>query len=51
LPSIEEQSQIVQRIEQEQAMVNANKQLITLFEQKIKDKIIEVWGVKEEVEG
>jgi type I restriction enzyme M protein len=45
LPSLEEQSQIVQRIEQEQALVNANKQLITLFEQKIKDKINEVWGV------
>jgi hypothetical protein len=30
-------------------MVNSNKQLITLFEQKIKEKINEVWGVKEEV--
>ena len=42
---IEEQTQIVQRIEQEQALVNANKQLITIFEQKIKDKINAVWGV------
>ena len=49
LPSVEEQTQIVERIEQEQTLVNANKQLISLFEQKIKDKINEVWGVKEEV--
>lgn len=49
LPSLEEQTQIIERIEQEQALVNANKQLIALFEQKIKDKINEVWGVKEEV--
>jgi type I restriction enzyme M protein len=50
IPTIEEQTQIIQRIEQEQTMVNANKQLITLFEQKIKDKINEVWGVKEAVD-
>lgn len=49
LPGIDEQTQIVERIEQEQALVNANKQLISFFEQKIKDKINEVWGVKEEV--
>lgn len=49
IPTVEEQSKIVERIEQEQALVNANKQLISLFEQKIKDKINEVWGVKEEV--
>ncbi len=50
LPQFEEQAQIVERIEQEQELVNANKQLISLFEQKIKDKINEVWGVKEEEE-
>lgn len=49
LPSDSEQEEIVIRIEQEQELVNANKQLITIFEQKIKDKINEVWGVKEEV--
>ena len=27
-------------------MVNANKKLIEIFEQKIKDKIAEVWGEK-----
>lgn len=44
-PSHSEQLEIVQRVEQEQQLVLANKQLITIFEQKIKDKINEVWGV------
>lgn len=41
---IETQRQIVAQIENEQALVNANKQLIELFEQKIKDRIAKVWG-------
>jgi restriction endonuclease S subunit len=49
--SFEEQAEIVERIEEEQALVNGNKKLITLFEQKIKNKINEVWGVKEEIEA
>jgi type I restriction enzyme M protein len=49
LPSNSEQEEIVQRLEQEQELVNANKQLISIFEQKIKDKINEVWGFKEEI--
>lgn len=48
-PIIEEQNEIIERIKNEQQLVSANKQLITIFEQKIKDKINEVWGVKEEV--
>jgi type I restriction enzyme M protein len=44
LPSIETQSKIVSQIEKEQALVNANKQLIEIFEQKIKDRIAKVWG-------
>ncbi|MEI6138783.1 MAG: N-6 DNA methylase [Mariniphaga sp.] len=48
LPSLQEQTLIVQRIEEEQSLVNSNKRLIEIFEQKIKDKIDEVWGVKEE---
>ena len=44
LPPLEIQNQIVARIEKEQALVNANKELITIFEQKIKDKIASVWG-------
>lgn len=50
LPSKTEQAEIVQAIEEEMQLVNANKRLIEIFEQKIKDKISEVWGVKEEVE-
>ena len=50
LPSIEDQLTIVKAIEEELQLVNANKRLIEIFEQKIKTKIGEVWGVKEEVE-
>ena len=48
-PNIIEQNEIVDEIKKEQKLVSANKQIITIFEQKIKDKINEVWGVKEEV--
>lgn len=44
LPPLETQKQIVERIEKEQELVNANKQLIIIFEQKIKDRIAKVWG-------
>lgn len=44
LPDLTTQTQIVARIEKEQALVNANKELIVLFEQKIKDTIAGVWG-------
>ncbi len=44
LPDIEAQLRIVTQIEKEQKMVNANKQLIEIFEQKIKDRISKVWG-------
>ncbi len=44
LPSIEIQKQIVNQIKKEQEIVNANKQLIEIFEQKIKDRIAKVWG-------
>lgn len=50
LPSKAEQAEIVQAIEEEMQLVNANKRLIEIFEQKIKDKISEVWGVKKEEE-
>ena len=49
LPSITEQQTIVKAIEEEMQLVEANKTLISLFEQKIKNKINEVWGVKENV--
>lgn len=48
VPPIEEQRRLVLQIEEEQKLVNANKKLIEIFEQKIKHKISEVWG---ELEG
>lgn len=44
LPLLEIQKQIVAKIEEEEKMIGTNKELIKLFEQKIKDKISEVWG-------
>ncbi len=43
-PPIGIQQQIVAQIEKEQKAVEATRDLITLFEQKIKDKISDVWG-------
>ena len=47
-PTLKEQQTIVKAIEEELQLINANKRLIEIFEQKIKTKIGEVWGVKEE---
>ncbi|TRX32979.1 N-6 DNA methylase [Flavobacterium sp. ZT3R18] len=44
VPSIEIQQQIVSLIEKEQALVNSSKELIEIYEQKIKDRIAKVWG-------
>lgn len=44
LPTIEEQDKIISKIEEELKIVQLNKELITIFEQKIKDKIAKVWG-------
>lgn len=44
LPDLETQHSIVARIEEEQRLVNANKELIRIFEQKIKTAINRVWG-------
>lgn len=46
VPSIEEQQAIVIGIEEEMQLVSTNKRIIEIFEQKIKTKISEVWGVK-----
>mgnify|MGYP001284789776 CR=1 FL=1 len=43
LPPIEIQLQIVSQIENQQSLVNANRELILIFEQKIKDRIAKVW--------
>jgi len=44
LPSLEIQQQIVTQIEKEQKAIEANKELILLFEQKIKYRIAKIWG-------
>jgi len=44
LPPLSVQQEIVAQVEAEQQIVNANKKLIEIYEQKIKDKIAEVWG-------
>jgi len=44
LPSLEIQHKIVNQIENEQKAINSNKELVAIFENKIKDKIAEVWG-------
>ncbi len=47
-PDLDTQNKIVAQIEKEQELVNANKELIRIFEQKIKDKIASVWGEEKE---
>lgn len=49
-PPLETKRQIVAQIEKELELVNANKQLIEIFEQKIKDRIAKVWGEDKEQE-
>ena len=44
IPSIEEQQQIVEEINEEMTIIEQNKRLIEIFEQKINAKINEVWG-------
>jgi type I restriction enzyme M protein len=43
LPEREIQDEIASSIEKEQQLVDANKQLIQIYEQKIKERIAEVW--------
>ena len=43
-PSIEIQREIVAELEAEQQLINANKKLIEVYQQKIKSKIAEIWG-------
>jgi len=44
LPSLKVQNKIVEAFLIEQKLVDANKKLITMFEQKITEKIASVWG-------
>jgi len=43
IPSLSEQQAIVKQIEQEREIINSNKKLIALYEQKIKDEINKLW--------
>ncbi len=47
VPPKEVQIKIIDALEKEQELVNANKQLIEIFEQKIKDRITKIWGTAE----
>ena len=44
VPSLGEQNRIVNQVRVELGIVEQNKRLIEIFQQKIKDKIAEVWG-------
>jgi len=44
LPPLDIQKEIVTRIEEEQQQVDTNKKLIEIYQDKIKEKIEEVWG-------
>ncbi len=43
-PPLSSQKVIIDNLEKEQMIVNSNKKLIEIFEQKIQDRISEVWG-------
>lgn len=44
IPPIDTQREIVAHINEEMSIVEQNKRLIEIFQQKIKDKIADVWG-------
>jgi restriction endonuclease S subunit len=44
LPPRETQEQIILYIEEERRLVENNERLIEIFEQKIKDRVSEIWG-------
>ena len=43
LPGIQIQKRIINKIEDEQKIIDANKELIKIYEQKIKEKIADLW--------
>ena len=47
VPSLDTQLDIIAKLEEEISIVKQNKRLIDIFEQKIADKISEVWGEKQ----
>lgn len=44
LPSLKTQGRIVKEIEAERALVEANRELVDVFEQKIQARLAEIWG-------
>ncbi len=44
IPTIEVQKDIIKNVKEEMSIVEQNKRLIEIFQQKIADKIAEVWG-------
>ena len=44
LPSIEVQKEIVAKIKEEEKLIAANKKLVEIFEEKIADRINQIWG-------
>jgi len=48
LPNLDMQRAIVAQIKEEQRLVNANKELVKLFEAKVKATINRVWGTAED---
>lgn len=44
LPSIEIQNELIEIINKEKSLVNANKELIVIYEQKTKDEINKLWA-------
>jgi type I restriction enzyme M protein len=44
IPDLKTQKSIILNLEKEQPIIDSNKELIKMYEQKIKDKIAEVWG-------
>ena len=46
-PTVAVQEKIIREIEEEVSIVEQNKRLIAIFEQKMEDKISEIWGEKQ----
>ena len=44
VPDLQIQKRIIEQLEEEHQLVNANKRLLETFEQKIRDRITQVWG-------
>jgi restriction endonuclease S subunit len=45
LPSIEAQKEIVAKIKEEEQLIAANKKLVEIFEEKISNRVNQIWGV------